>query len=330
MNMRRSLTDILLNDPSEILLMDGGQGTELENRGIDISGPVWSTVPFLKRDFWLEDVVCPERIIIKEMFEAYINSGSRILSTITYQTSFKTIVEHTDLSTLEEYHQLLSRIVSFCRECVGMDQYLVGCIGPYAAHIAAEYSGYYGVDPQSIDYLSYFEPQLSIFNKNEAIDIIGFETVPNKFELEAILSWDEKVISKAFYISLSMDDDLKLRDGTTMNQICSLFKDRPAHNSNLVMMGINCCTLECSLKILEDLHRAIPDLPLIVYPNSGECYDTKTQTWSNRRGIKLPTWGDLIKGYTANGARIIGGCCRTTPADIQEMERALKQLPTTN
>nr|CAI6664326.1 CNT_HP1_G0042500.mRNA.1.CDS.1 [Saccharomyces cerevisiae] len=37
----------LADNPKKVLVLDGGQGTELENRGIKVANPVWSTIPFI-------------------------------------------------------------------------------------------------------------------------------------------------------------------------------------------------------------------------------------------------------------------------------------------
>jgi homocysteine S-methyltransferase len=62
---------------------------------------------------------------------------------------------------------------------------------------------------------------------------------------------------------------------------------------------------------------------ILVYPNKGEIYDPKNKCWisgthENSRFI------DDAKRWYAAGAKIIGGCCRTTPEDIQTLQSLLK------
>lgn len=319
--MRQPLLEVL-SDTDRVLVMDGGQGTELENRGMNISGPIWSTVPFTREEFWNFGHPYADREIVKSMFKAYLDAGAQLLSTVTYQTSFKTICEHTDIRTRPEYEQLLNKIVGFCRQCIGEDHYLVGSIGPYAAHIGAEYTGNYGPEPEKIDYWQYFEPQVTNFNRNQAVDIIGLETVPNVHELKSILSWDESKISKPFYVSLCVGDDENLRDGTPLEKLVPLLTNKS--NKNLVLVGINCCSLHISSHALDHLNGILPSsakMELLVYPNSGESYNHRTQTWSKPTGVDSDrlSWPSLVKEYRQSGARAIGGCCRTTPNDIKEI-----------
>ncbi|MFE6078681.1 homocysteine S-methyltransferase family protein [Paenibacillus sp. NPDC057886] len=61
------------------------------------------------------------------------------------------------------------------------------------------------------------------------------------------------------------------------------------------------------------------DKPVIVYPNSGEIYDAETKTWSGQG--TCGSMSDTSEEWEAAGARIIGGCCRTTPHQIGELAK---------
>ena len=61
--------------------------------------------------------------------------------------------------------------------------------------------------------------------------------------------------------------------------------------------------------------RGHTDKPLLVYPNSGERYDAKSKQWSGSAGTTR--FGHQAREWYAEGARLIGGCCRTTPEDIR-------------
>jgi homocysteine S-methyltransferase len=59
--------------------------------------------------------------------------------------------------------------------------------------------------------------------------------------------------------------------------------------------------------------------PVVVYPNSGEEWDPATRSW---RGSGQSLAGD-VTSWVADGARLVGGCCRVLPADIAAMDAAL-------
>ena len=109
---RLPLKQFLADNPKKVLVLDGGQGTELENRGIKVANPVWSTIPFISESFW-SDESSANRKTVKEMFNDFLNAGAEILMTTTYQTSYKSVSENTPIRTLSEYNNLLNRIVDF-------------------------------------------------------------------------------------------------------------------------------------------------------------------------------------------------------------------------
>ncbi|MCY5633895.1 homocysteine S-methyltransferase family protein, partial [Salmonella enterica subsp. enterica serovar 1,4,[5],12:i:-] len=82
----------------------------------------------------------------------------------------------------------------------------------------------------------------------------------------------------------------------------------------VVALGINCIALENTTAALQHLH-GLTVLPLVVYPNSGEHYDAVSKTW-HHHGEHCAQLADYLPQWQAAGARLIGGCCRTTPADI--------------
>ncbi|PCF99602.1 homocysteine S-methyltransferase, partial [Klebsiella pneumoniae] len=65
---------------------------------------------------------------------------------------------------------------------------------------------------------------------------------------------------------------------------------------------------------LAHLH-SLTALPLVVYPNSGEHYDAVSKTW-HHHGEACASLADYLPQWLAAGAKLIGGCCRTTPKDI--------------
>ncbi|MEZ4560237.1 MAG: homocysteine S-methyltransferase family protein [Caldilineaceae bacterium] len=63
-----------------------------------------------------------------------------------------------------------------------------------------------------------------------------------------------------------------------------------------------------------------PRTSCLTYPNSGEQWDAAAKCWLPYRRIRSPRQ----RLWYAAGARLIGGCCRTTPADVADMARVLR------
>lgn len=66
---------------------------------------------------------------------------------------------------------------------------------------------------------------------------------------------------------------------------------------------------------------------LVAYPNSGEEWDADKKIWVPGTGCRgeggARDIGNMAKEWFISGARVIGGCCRTTPAHIKEIDMAL-------
>ena len=62
------------------------------------------------------------------------------------------------------------------------------------------------------------------------------------------------------------------------------------------------------------------NLPLVFYPNSGETWDGTARAWRGRARIDEAS----TAGWLAAGARLVGGCCRVTPAHIRALVAAIR------
>jgi homocysteine S-methyltransferase len=82
-------------------------------------------------------------------------------------------------------------------------------------------------------------------------------------------------------------------------------------------VGINCT----APKFISGLLTAAPGVT-VVYPNSGEAWDARRQVWTGRRSDRIE---ELAPEWRRLGARIIGGCCRTTPATITAIRARVQE-----
>ncbi|GAP58858.1 homocysteine S-methyltransferase [Arthrobacter sp. Hiyo1] len=124
------------------------------------------------------------------------------------------------------------------------------------------------------------------------------------------------------WFSFTLRDGEHISDGTTLANVARLCATQP----RVVAIGVNCVPLELVSPSLRAL-RKVTSIPLIAYPNSGECYDALTKTWTPGPAVggadgKQPA--SIAEGagiWQELGARLIGGCCRTTPQDIAGIGR---------
>ncbi len=79
-------------------------------------------------------------------------------------------------------------------------------------------------------------------------------------------------------------------------------------------VGINCTSPKFIPSLIRAARKAT-DKPILVYPNSGESYSAEKKDWNDDPVYEL--FGEEAKVWYEAGARMIGGCCRTSPEDIR-------------
>lgn len=144
-------------------------------------------------------------------------------------------------------------------------------------------------------------------------DLLACETLPSFEEIKALAALVAEYPRARAWFSFTLRDSEHLSDGTPLREVVAALKD----NSQVLALGINCIALENTTAALKHLH-SLTALPLVVYPNSGEHYDAVTKTW-HHHGEACETLAGYLPQWLEAGARLIGGCCRTTPKDIAEL-----------
>ena len=89
----------------------------------------------------------------------------------------------------------------------------------------------------------------------------------------------------------------------------------------LKSIGINCTPPQFVAKLVKSLSSNC-ELPILVYANTGETYDSVNRVWvstDNNTKDKHDQYCDYAQSWVENGATLIGGCCRTTPQTIKTL-----------
>ncbi|MEI2828025.1 MAG: homocysteine S-methyltransferase family protein [Dermatophilaceae bacterium] len=98
-----------------------------------------------------------------------------------------------------------------------------------------------------------------------------------------------------------------------------------AATPGVLALGANCCDpheFEAAARAVDSSRAGGSGIPVVFYPNSGEVWDAAARMW---RGA--PTVSGLASDWVAAGARLVGGCCRVTPAQIHAMAAAVAAAP---
>ncbi|KJX75099.1 homocysteine S-methyltransferase [Mycobacterium lepromatosis] len=289
---------VLAVHSESVLINDGGLATALEERGNDLSDPLWSAR-------LLADA--PQEIVAVHV--AYFRAGATIATTASYQASFEGLAAHG--IDRNEAIRLLRRSVALAnaaRDKVSKGGlYVAASVGPYGAALAdgSEYRGRYGLSVAAL--ARWHRPRLEVLAEAGA-DILALETVPDINEGEALVDLVRSVGVPA-WLSYTIKGT-RTRAGQPLAEAFEVAAGVP----NIVAVGVNCCAPD---DVLAAIQIANIGKPIIVYPNSGERWDNRAWTGPRRFSAQLALQ------WTAAGAHIVGGCCRVRPADITELTKAL-------
>jgi homocysteine S-methyltransferase len=295
---------VFLEPNGPVLITDGGLATELEARGHDLSDHLWSARLL---------VDAPEEI--KAAHLAFFRAGAVIATTASYQASFDAF-EARGIGR-DDAVRLLRRSVELAQAARdemagdGRDRWVAASVGPYGAALAdgSEYRGRYGLSVA--DLAAWHRPRLEVL-ADAGPDLLALETIPDTDEAEALMT----VISEIgipVWLTYTIDGD-RTRAGQPLGEAFALARDAP----EVVAVGVNCCA-PSDVSAAIATARDVTGKPVIVYPNSGEEWDAQERTWvgtSQQSAQQARQW-------VADGARIVGGCCRVRPADIDNIARAV-------
>jgi homocysteine S-methyltransferase len=252
--------------------------------------------------------------IVHGIHLSYIAAGARIIETNTFGAS-RARLERLGLSEYTE--TIVSAAVKIAREArdsSGVAVWIGGSISPLDPDwLLVE-------NPSRGDQMQQFEEQASLLLDRGA-DLLVLETFSRLDELlvaiEAVrrVSTDVPVIAQ-----MSFDEHGELASGET----AAAAARRVSGEGRVQVLGVNCSLgPQANLAVLENL-AAGTTLPLSIMPNAG---------FAQRHGGRV-FYPDVSDAYYARftreavalGARIIGGCCGTTPAQIRAIHAALTEL----
>jgi homocysteine S-methyltransferase len=188
-------------------------------------------------------------------------------------------------------------------------------IGSYGASLAdgSEYRGNFGIGVDAL--AEWHRPRLRVLEQ-EGADLLAFETIPSLAEVEAIANLLDERDGLPAWISFQARDAEFLADGGPIESAAALAERCP----RVVAVGVNCVRPSLVSPLLARLASATAK-PLVAYPNRGDAWDAAARSWIP--GSSEVDFGELARAWRDDGARLIGGCCRTTPADIRAIAVAL-------
>jgi homocysteine S-methyltransferase len=293
-----------------LMILDGAFATELERKGCDINDELWSAKILMEQ---------PE--LIGEVHKDYYEAGADCGITASYQATVEGFLKKG--FTREEAVDALISSVTIAKDVrdtfwnkeknrLNRPKPLVAAsVGPYGAFLAdgSEYRGNYAITETDLE--EFHRDRLHILSSAKP-DVLACETIPCGMEARVLARLIEEQNTLYGWISFTAKDGKHISSGEA---IADIVKELDSY-SHIAAIGINCTAPEYVEELIETIE-ASTTKPVIVYPNYGEHYDAETKSWHG--SATHASFGESSHQWYQKGARIIGGCCRTSPDDIRQI-----------
>ena len=279
----------------DVLIADGATGTTCQRMGLPIG---------VAPEEWV--VTDPDRIV--DLHRGFAEAGSDTVLTCTFGG---TSIRLADGPFADRAAELNRRAAELAREGVGEKVLVAGSLGPT------------GQLCEPLGTLTHDEAAAAYAEQAEAlveggVDLLVLETMFCRHEAGAAIDGVRRATDLPFVLAFSFDRGTRTMMGTTTAEVVALAVEQGA-----AAVGANCGTsLEAMSAIVAELTSAAAGLPLWVKPNAG------LPRMTGDSAVYDVTPDDLAqaaRSYVEAGARIVGGCCGSTPEHVRAIAEAIRR-----
>ncbi len=286
---------------SELIMADGAMGTMLFDAGLQFGDPP---------ETW--NILHPE--VIRKVHRSYLESGSQILLTNTFGGNRYRLAMHRLQERVKELNTTAAILARIEVDATDIDAIVAGNIGPNGEIM--EPLGTLTAE-EAVDA---FEEQADalVFG---GVDAIWIETMWALEEMKAAIEGVRKASADMPIIAtMTFDTNGCTMMGVTPEQAIEFLEAQ-----NVTAAGGNCGNgPDEILGVIEKMSAKNPSIPLVAKSNAG------IPALVDRRPVYSagPTeMAEYSIALRAAGARVIGGCCGSTPDHLQCMHSTLKSIP---
>ena len=290
--MRKPFLEYLKDN---IVVFDGAMGTELYNRGV-----------FINRCFDELNLSNPDLVL--EVHRGYRKAGVDVLETNTFGATRHKLRGHGFEAKLREINEAGARLA---REIAGDDLYVAGSIGPIGLKIEP-----WGPTSREEAFEMFREQAIALVDGG--VDLLSLETFSDMDEIDQAIRAVRAVCDLPIAAQMTLEEDGSSLYGTAPEVFARRLDD-----AGVDMLGVNCSVgPHVMLSSVERIVK-VTSRPVIVQPNAGVPRNVEG------RNIYLcsPEYmGTYAKRYIQTGAKIVGGCCGTTPDHLKSIIKSVRML----
>ncbi len=271
----------------DFVFFDGGMGTLLQEKGL---------LPGELPEGW--NITHPE--IITDIHKAYLCAGANVITTNTFGANPLKMdnVEETVLCAVKNARNAIYKEEQYVALDIGPTGKLLKPLGDLAFE----------------DAVRAFAETVRVGAKAGA-DLIIIETMNDPYELKAAVLAAKENSSLPIFATFVLDESGKTMTGCDIPSMIALLEG----------LGVSALGVNCSLGA-DKLKEFIPEIvanasvPVIVNPNAGlPCIHDGKTCYDSTPEIFLHNMLEIAE----SGARVLGGCCGTTPEHIRLITEAL-------
>jgi homocysteine S-methyltransferase len=279
----------------QVVLADGAMGTMLYQSGVYINA-------------CFDELNLSNPKLVTKIHKQYVEAGSDFIETNTFGANEVKLAKY---GLAEQVEKINKAGVELAKKAAG-DVLVAGAIGPLARDIAL----YNQLSKQQA--ISAYKKQAKAL-ADAGADFLILETFSNTDELLLAI---EAVGSETGLEIVAQMTTTELNE-TPYGEKIDHAISRIAAQKGVTAVGLNCSVgPSAMLNALEIIH-GVTDKPISVQPNAG----LPRQVEDRLLYMSTPEYmAEFAKRFYEKGARIIGGCCGTTPDHIREMVRAVRAI----
>jgi 5-methyltetrahydrofolate--homocysteine methyltransferase len=281
----------------KVFIADGATGTNLQKMG-------------LKAGFVPEDLVMDQPDLLLKLESAFVETGSDIILTCTFGGTDLRMKESKYANKTSEVNK---RAAELARKAASArkDVLVAGSIGPTGLLMKP-----YGPLLPDVAKAS-FAGQAKALAEG-GVDLLVIETFFALDEAAAAFEGARSVTDLPIVVSFSYDRGVRTMMGVKPTDVIKKYKELGA-----AAVGANCgTTLENMEKIVQEYATAGPGFPIWAKPNAGL---PRMEGGTAVYDITPGQMGESALRNIANGARIVGGCCGSTPEHVGGIVKAVKR-----
>ncbi len=250
----------------------------------------------------------PEAVI--GVHAGFIRAGADLIEANTFGANRRKLSAHLLDDELEEIVERGVKLAREAREICGQPVFVAGAIGPLG-----DLEGTHGAE----DGYQVFLEQASLL-EGRGVDLFMVETFFDLEELESAVAAVRSVSSLPIVAQLTFDEDAETLAGVPAREAVRRLSD-----AGVAAVGANCgLGPGAALAALGEMAQTANGIALTAQPNVG------LPSRSGGRIVYPNATPDYFAEFAAQarrlGARIIGGCCGTTPAQIAAIRVAVEEL----